>query len=179
LRRLGVDYVDLYLVHWPQAGAAWAWPGMERAHELGYARSIGVSNFDVRELDQVRAVAAIAPVVNQIQFNPSVYRRRLLAAGDERGVVLEAYSPLGTGRLLTDPTVKDVAARLAATPAQVLLSWCRQRDVPAVAKSTRRPRLAENAKSFDVELSPDDLVRLDALDRTKGTDEALSGKWWS
>ncbi len=84
LRRLGVDYVDLYLVHWPAAGATWAWPGMERAHELGYARSIGVSNFDVDELDQVLAIASIRPSVNQVQFNPAAHRRGLLVACDQR-----------------------------------------------------------------------------------------------
>jgi len=178
LRRLDVDYVDLYLVHWPQGSATRAWPGMERAHELGYARSIGVSNFDAGEMDQVLATSSVAPVVNQIQFNPSAYRRQLLAACEERDTVLEAYSPLGTGSLLKNKTVREVADRLGATPAQVLLQWCLGRDVPVIAKSTSRARLAENAASFGVELSPDDLDRLDALDRTGGTGESLSGKWW-
>lgn len=178
LRRLEVEYVDLYLVHWPQGGAIRAWPGMERAHELGYARSIGVSNFDAGEIDQVLAMGSVAPVVNQIQFNPSAYRQKLLAACDERDIVLEAYSPLGTGSLLKNPTVREVADRLDATAAQVLLQWCLAREVPVIAKSTRRSRLAENAASFDVELSADDLARLDALDRTGGTGESLSGKWW-
>jgi diketogulonate reductase-like aldo/keto reductase len=92
--------------------------------------------------------------------------------------VLEAYSPLGTGQLLRNKTVREVADRLGATAAQVLLQWCLARDVPVIAKSTSRARLAENAASFDVELSPDDLARLDALDRTGGTAESLSGKWW-
>jgi len=98
LKRLGVDYVDLYLVHWPQGGATRAWPGMERARELGYARSIGVSNFGVRELDQVLAAATIPPVVDQVQFSPFEYRRALLEHALQRRVAVEAYSPLGTGR---------------------------------------------------------------------------------
>src|SRR5205085_8583657 len=93
LQRLGVDHVDLYIIHWPQGGPTWAWPGMERARELGYARSIGVSNFSVRELDEVTAGADIAPAVNQVQFSPFEYRRGLLEACEQRGVVLEAYSP--------------------------------------------------------------------------------------
>ena len=103
IEQLGVDYVDLYLVHWPGGGATWAWPGMEAARARSYARAIGVSNFDVDELDQVIAGATVAPVVDQVQFNPSAYRKALLDACDERGVALEAYSPLGTGALAGRP----------------------------------------------------------------------------
>ena len=98
LQRLGVERVDLYIVHWPKGGPTWAWPGMERAQELGHARSIGVSNFDVAELQQVLATASIAPVVNQVQFSPYEYRKGLLDACRGNGIVLEAYSPLGHGR---------------------------------------------------------------------------------
>src|SRR4051795_9500084 len=86
LRRLGVDYVDLYIIHWPQGGPTWAWPGMERAREQGYARSIGVSNFDVDELEQVVAAATSGPLVNQVQFSPFKYRRALLDACKRRSV---------------------------------------------------------------------------------------------
>ena len=116
IERLGVDYVDLYLVHWPGGGATWAWPGMEAARERSYARAIGVSNFDPDELDQVLAGATVAPVVDQVQFNPSAYRKALLDACDERGVALEAYSPLGTGAQLGDPVVASIAERLGRTP---------------------------------------------------------------
>src|SRR5205823_8478312 len=90
LQRLGTDYVDLYLVHWPQGGATRAWPGMERARELGFARSIGVSNFGVRELDQVLAAATIPPVVDQVQFSPFEYRRAVLELALQRRVAVEA-----------------------------------------------------------------------------------------
>ena len=102
---LGVDYVDLYLVHWPAGGATWAWPGMEAARARSYTRAIGVSNFDPDELDQLIAGATVTPVVDQVQFNPSAYRKALLDACIQRGVGLEAYSPLGTGALLGDPVV--------------------------------------------------------------------------
>src|SRR4051812_22710104 len=95
---LGVDYVDLYLVHWPAGGATSAWPGMEGARARSYARAIGVSNFDTDELDQVIAAGTVPPVVDQVQLNPSAYRKALLDACNERDVGLEAYSPLGTGR---------------------------------------------------------------------------------
>src|SRR5450755_2885692 len=119
VRRLGVDQVDLYIIHWPQGGPTWAWPGMERAHELGYARSIGVSNFDVDELTRVTAAGNVAPVVNQVQFSPFAYRERLLEACEQRGLALEAYSPLGTGRHISDVTVKRIAEHVGHMPAQV------------------------------------------------------------
>jgi diketogulonate reductase-like aldo/keto reductase len=178
LRRLGVDQVDLYIVHWPQNGAQWAWPGMERALEGGYTRSIGVSNFSVEQLDQVMAIAHRAPVVNQVQFNPFEYRRKLLEACAERDVALEAYSPLGTGRHLTDETVAGIAKRVGRTPAQVLLRWCLQRDAVVIAKSTHRERIEENAEIFDFALSEEELAALDRLDRTGGTAAARERKWW-
>jgi 2,5-diketo-D-gluconate reductase A len=178
LERLGVDQVDLYLIHWPQGGPTWAWPGMERAHERGLARSIGISNFDVNELEAVMAEANVPPVVDQIQFNPFKYRRALLEACEERGAVLEAYSPLGTGRLLAERRIAEIAERTGRTPAQVLLRWCVQRNIPTISKSTHRERIEENAQIFDFELSDEDMAALDALDETGGTDQALERKWW-
>ena len=178
LRRLGVDRVDLYIIHWPQRGPTWAWPGMEAARERGYARSIGVSNFSVRELEEVTAIASTAPVVNQVQFSPFEYRRTLLDACEARGVAIEAYSPLGTGRHLSDPTVAEIAERVGRTPAQVLVRWCIQRRTIVLPKSTHRERLAENAGVFDFALSDADMAVLDGLDHTGGTDRAREQKWW-
>jgi 2,5-diketo-D-gluconate reductase A len=178
LRRLGVEQVDLYLIHWPQGGPTWAWPGMERARELGFARSIGVSNFGVSELDDVIAAGTSGPVVNQVQFSAREYRRGLLDACRERSVALEAYSPLGTGRHLSDETVSRVAQRVGRTPAQVLSRWCLQHDVPVIPKSTHHDRIAENAQVFDFTLSEQDMTELDALDQTGGTTRALESKWW-
>ncbi|HUB70922.1 MAG TPA: aldo/keto reductase [Acidimicrobiales bacterium] len=178
LRRLGVDYVDLYLVHWPQGGATRAWQGMERAHELGYARSIGISNFDVKEMGEVSAAAKVKPVVNQVQLSPFEHRRALLEAAEQKGVVVEAYSPLGTGQHLSDRTVKQVAERTGRTPAQVLLRWCVQQDLVVLPKSTHRDRIQQNAGIFDFTLSPDDVAELDALDKTGGTAVAREGRWW-
>jgi diketogulonate reductase-like aldo/keto reductase len=178
LERLGVDYVDLYIIHWPEGGPTWAWPGMERARERGRARSIGVSNFDVAELSALTEKATIAPVVNQVQFSPYEYRRALLDACRTSEVTLEAYSPLGHGSHLSSETATRIARRLGRTPAQVLLRWCIERRVPLIAKSTHRERIAENAQVFDFALSDQDLAELDGLDRTGGTDIALEEKWW-
>ena len=178
LTRLGLDHVDLYIIHWPGGGPTWAWPGMERARELGYARSIGVSNFDAGELREVMDAASSPPVVDQVQFSPFKRRLGLLAACRRAGVVLEAYSPLGTGRHLSDPRVERVARRLRRTPAQVLLRWCVQQGLPVISKSTHRERIEENAQIFDFKLSDEDVAELDALDETGGTDRALERKWW-
>jgi diketogulonate reductase-like aldo/keto reductase len=178
LRRLGVDQVDLYIIHWPAGGPTWAWPGMERAHELGHTRSIGVSNFDVDELAQVRTAADILPVANQVQFSPFEYRRSLLQACERDGIALVAYSPLGTGHHLADPTVKRIAEELGRSPAQVLLRWCIEREIPVIPKSTHRERIAENAHIFDFSLPAEDRAALDELDQTDGTDRARESTWW-
>jgi 2,5-diketo-D-gluconate reductase A len=178
LKRLGVDHVDLYLVHWPRGGPTWAWPGMERARDLGHTRSIGVSNFSAADLQAIFAAATVPPAVNQVQFSPFQYRRALLDACQARNVVLEAYSPLGTGGHLSRRTVKVVAERVGRTPSQVLLRWCTQRGVPVIAKSTHRERIEENAQIFDFSLSSQDMTDLDANDETGGTDRALERPWW-
>jgi 2,5-diketo-D-gluconate reductase A len=178
IEQLDVDYVDLYLVHWPGGGATWAWPGMEAARARSYARAIGVSNFDTNELDQLIARATVAPVIDQVHFNPSVYRKALLDACAERNIALEAYSPLGTGALLGDPVVAGIADRLGRSPAQVLLRWCIQRGIPVITKSTHRDRIAENAHIFDSELSAGEMAELDALDRSGKAREAIERKWW-
>ena len=178
LQRLGVDYVDLYIVHWPEGGPTWAWPRMERAREAGYARSIGVSNFGVDDLRQLLATATVPPVVDQVQFSPYEYRKAVLDSCRQNGIALEAYSPLGTGRHLTSDRVARIARRHGRTAAQVLLRWCIERGIPVIPKSTHRERIAENAQLFDFRLSDQDIAELDALDRTGGTDRALERKWW-
>jgi diketogulonate reductase-like aldo/keto reductase len=179
LEHLGIERVDLYLVHWPQGGPTKAWPGMERALELGMTRTIGVSNYDV---DQLRAVAESAthpPVINQIQLSPFQYRRELIAACDRLGVAVEAYSPLTTGRRLNDETIATVAHRYGRTPAQVMLRWGLQHGFVVIPKSIHRERIVENSRIFDFELSGDDMTALDALDQTGGTGRALEHPWWT
>jgi diketogulonate reductase-like aldo/keto reductase len=178
LERLGVDHVDLYIIHWPEGGPTWAWPGMEQAREAGYARSIGVSNFGVEDLGQLLPVATVPPVVDQVQFSPFEYRKALLDACGRSGIALEAYSPLGTGRHLDSDTVTRIAAEHGRTPAQVLLRWCVERGIPVIPKSIHRERIAENAQLFDFSLSGAEIAELDALDQTGGTDRALERTWW-
>jgi diketogulonate reductase-like aldo/keto reductase len=178
LRLLALDYVDLYIIHWPQGGATWAWPGMEAAQERGLARSIGVSNFSAGELDELAAVASAQPVVDQVQFSPFEYRRALLERCERGAIALEAYSPLGTGRHLDAPGVAEIAEQVGRSSAQVLLRWCLQRGTIVIPKSTHRERIEQNAQLFDFELSDEQIGTLDALDRTGGTGEAREQKWW-
>lgn len=178
LRRLGVEQVDLYLVHWPQNGPTWAWAGMQKALERGHARAIGVSNFSIEEVDEVLALGGARPVMNQVQFSAFEYRAGLLAACRERGIEITAYSSLGTGRHLDDPTVVEVAQRVGRTPAQVLLRWCLEKGTFVIPKSTHRERIEENGALFDFSLSEADIAALDALDTTGESDQAREGKWW-
>jgi diketogulonate reductase-like aldo/keto reductase len=178
LERLGLDFVDLYIIHWPQGGPTWAWEGMERARQRGRARSIGVSNFGVDDVESVLKVAQVPPVVNQVQFSPFEFRRALHDACERHGVALEAYSPLGTGRHLNDRRIARIAERLGRTPAQVLIRWSLQRGLVVLPKSTHRERIEQNAQVFDFQLSDDDMRTLDELDRTSGTDHALERPWW-
>jgi len=150
---------------------------MEQARKLGLARSIGVSNFGISELEDVIVAGTIPPAVNQVQFSPLEYRRALLDACRRRNVAVEAYSPLGTGRHLSNGTVNRVAQRIGRTPPQVLLRWCLQHDLLVIPKSVHRERIAENAQIFDFSLSDEDMAELDALDQTNGTGRAQERKW--
>jgi diketogulonate reductase-like aldo/keto reductase len=178
LKRLGVDQVDLYLVHWPKGGALRAWPGMEQAKERGLTRSIGVSNYSATQLDEVLKSGMVPPVIDQVQFSAVEHRRALLEAAEREGIVLESYSSLGTGKHLRDPQVVAIAERVGRTPAQVLLRWCVQHGVPVIPKSTHRERIEENADLFSFALSHEDMAALNALDTTGGTDKSNESTWW-
>ena len=170
LERLGMTYVDLYLIHWPvpfRSGRGWR--DMEEIVDRGLARAIGVSNYGDDRLENTVTGARRKPAVNQVLFTPFHYRRELLETCARLGVVLESYSPLEQGRALDDPTVVAVARRVDRTPAQVLLRWGIQKNTVVIPKSSRRERIVENAQIFDFELGGDDMRRLEALDRTGGT----------
>ncbi len=177
IERLGTDYVDLYLVHWPQGGPTRAWAGMEKASAAGLAKGIGVSNFSATELAELAKVAELQPTLNQVYFSPFAYRRALLDAGTAAGLVTQAYSPLGTGDHLTDPTVGRIAAEVGRTPAQVLIRWGLQKGLSVIPKSANPERIRENF-AVDFELDDAAVAALDALDKTNGTAESNENKWW-
>ena len=153
LKRLGLDYVDLYLIHWPVAGKRLdSWRALERIHEDGRARSIGVSNFLVPHLEELLGKATRVPAVNQIELTPFLQRRETRALCAKHGIVVEAYSPLTHGKRLDHPVVKDVARRVGRSVAQVLLRWGLQQGLVVLPKSTKPARIAENGALFDFTL---------------------------
>jgi methylglyoxal/glyoxal reductase len=176
LDRLGLDAVDLYLLHWPHARSLESWQVLEQLHAEGLARSIGVSNFMVRHLDELLARASVPPVVNQIELTPFLHRSRedTLRRCAEEGIAVEAYSPLTKGRRLGDPTVERVAAEAGRTAAQVLIRWSLQKGFIVIPKSSNAGRIAENAAVFDFVLDDPQMAMLDALDEdlTTGWDPA-------
>jgi diketogulonate reductase-like aldo/keto reductase len=166
LERLGLDYVDLYLIHWPVPVLTGRyWRELERLQKKGLAREIGVSNFSRRQLE---ALGGPVPAVNQVHFSPFQFRRALRDYCEEHGILLEAYSPLEQGAGPRDPTIRAVADRLGRTPAQVMLRWAIQQRAVVIPKSSRPERIRENAEVFDFELSAEDVETLSALDRTGG-----------
>lgn len=169
LHRLGLDYVDLYLIHWPiPFRNTHVWHELEALQEQGLAREIGVSNFGTDKLESLLRSAQRVPAVNQVQFSPFHFRRRLLDYCLDHGIALEAYSPLERGRGVHDPTICDVAERVERTPAQVMLRWAIQHEAVVIPKSSNQERIRSNAQVFDFELGEDDMRVLDALDRTNG-----------
>lgn len=172
LRRLGLEYVDLYLVHWPVGEPTRFWADFEMLAERGLARAIGVSNYGATAVRELVNSANRPPAVNQVEFNPFVYRRRLVQACRSLGVVVEAYSPLNRGARLRDRQIAAVAAKHERTPAQVVLRWAVQRDTVVIPKSADPERIRSNAQIFDFALDADDLATLDGLDHTGGTDSA-------
>jgi diketogulonate reductase-like aldo/keto reductase len=173
LRRLGFDYVDLYLIHWPLPLLnVRLWRQLERLQERGLAREIGVSNFGSGQLEELGRSGAAVPAVDQVQFSPFRYRRRLLDDCRRRGIVLEAYSPLERGKGLDQPTITSIAERIGRTPAQVMLRWAIQHEAVVIPKSGRKEHIRSNAQVFDFELGDTDMATLNALDRTGGSAKA-------
>ena len=177
LERLGLDYVDLYLIHWPQGGPTWAWPGMEQARELGYARSIGVSNFGAGELEEVLAAATSRRSSTRCSSARSSTGAALLDACRGTSIAVEAYSPLGTGRHLSNgPLPGSPRARPHAGAGAAAL--VPQRGI--IVHPEVDPSRAHRGERADLRLRAlrEDMAELDALDRTGGTDRALERKWW-
>ncbi|MDR3107429.1 MAG: aldo/keto reductase [Bifidobacteriaceae bacterium] len=166
LSLLGLDYVDLYLIHWPApAGglAVEAWQALMEINGQGRARSIGVSNFRARDLDQIIDATGVAPAVNQIELHPLYQQRDLRSINTGWGIVTEAWGPLGRGADLSDQTVRAVAREAGKTPAQVVLRWLIQLGIVAFPKTAKPERLVENLAVDDFELRPDQMERLNSL----------------
>lgn len=170
--RLGLDYVDLYLIHWPVEGKRLdTWRALETILEGGLTRSIGVSNYMVHHLEELFDNSEVVPAVNQIELHPWNYlsRRATVDLCRQRGILVEAYSPLTKGRMLGNRRLGEVARAYGKTPAQVLIRWGLQHGFIEIPKSSVATRIRENAAVFDFELSKEHMERLDALDRSLAT----------
>jgi 2,5-diketo-D-gluconate reductase A len=166
LDRLGLDYLDLYLIHWPAPALGKfvdSFEGMIQSREQGHVRSIGVSNFTEEHLSTVIEQTSEVPAVNQIELHPRLNQAELRQANAEHDVVTQAYSPLGVGRLIDEPTVTSIAAEYSRTPAQVLVRWNLQLNNVVVSRSSKPERVAENLDVFDFVLEPEHMKAIDAL----------------
>jgi 2,5-diketo-D-gluconate reductase A len=170
LDRLGFDYVDLYLIHWPVPSAdrfVDTWRAFEWIHDEGRARTIGVSNFRVEDLERLERETEVRPTVNQIELHPRHQQAELRAWHAEHGIATEAWSPLAQGELLADETIAEVAERHGKTPAQAILRWHIQLGNVVIPKSVTPERIRENLDLFDFALSDEDMAAIAGLDRSE------------
>ena len=170
LSELGFDYLDLFLIHWPLptlygGDFVSTWKMLEEFYRDGQARSIGVSNFQIEHLQPLAAETDLVPSVNQIEVHPYFTNEAVRAYGREHRITTEAWSPIAQGKVLGDPTITELAAKVGKTPAQVVLRWHIQRGDIVFPKSTTPSRMKENFDLFDFELEPADISRIRALNR--------------
>lgn len=167
LKRLGLDYLDLYLIHWPVEGKyKEAWKALEYLYKEGRVKSIGVSNFQVHHLQDLLGDAEIKPVINQIEFHPYLTQQKVREFCKENEIQVEAWSPLMAGNgLLENEILKEIAVKYNKTVAQVVLRWDLQSQVVTIPKSTNERRLIENIDIFDFNLSSDDIDKIDSLNK--------------
>lgn len=166
LERLGMDYVDLYLMHWPVPRLMeGTWRAMEELLGEGHVRAIGVCNFLETNLEQLETIASEMPAVNQFEFHPRLQQPELVAACRDRGIVVEAWAPIMRGRVGEVEEIASLASRYGKTPAQITLRWMVQKDVVTIPKSVHENRIIENASIFDFELEDEDMALMDSLDR--------------
>ena len=171
LGRLGLGYIDLYLIHWPVSGLrSETWRALLELQRRGSCRAIGVSNYTVRHLEELLEGSKAIPDVDQVEFNPFLYQEELLRFCKDRRIQLEAYSPLTRGHRLRHPVVLEVARTYSKSPAQIMIRWSLQHGLVVIPKSARPERIRENSEVFDFEISAADMSRLDSLGENLHTD---------
>ncbi len=174
LAKLGLSYVDLYLIHWPTASGdrgnftsinkrEETWRAMEEIYKSGKAKAIGVSNYTITHLEEMKKYAKVPPAVNQAEFHPFLYQGELLNYCKQNNITLEAHSPLAHGEKLENESIKNIAKKHGKSSAQVLIRWSLQHGCIVIPKSTRKERIEENINVFDFELSPEEMKTLDDL----------------
>ncbi len=171
LKRLGTDYIDLYLIHWPSPHRNRyldTWKAFVRLKEEGRAHSIGVSNFAAAHLERIIGETGVTPVLNQIELHPTFQQKELRAVHDKLGIKTESWSPLGQGKLLTNAVIGKVAAKHGRTPAQIIIRWHIDNGLIVIPKSVTPSRIEENLNVFDFKLDGDDLADMAKLDSAGG-----------
>lgn len=164
LNNLGIEYIDLYLIHWPvPEKRLLSWKALENIYNERRAKAIGISNYTKDHLRELDKESLITPTVNQVEFSPFLYQKELHEFCKNNNIQLEAYSPLTKGRKFENPTLKDIAKKYSKTPAQVLIRWVLQHDIVVIPKSANPKRIEENSNVFDFELDDGDMEKLDSL----------------
>ncbi|WP_167629873.1 aldo/keto reductase [Listeria valentina] len=170
LKRLGTDYLDLYLIHWPVAGKFKdTWRAFEQLYQDGKIRAIGVCNFQEHHLKELIADADIVPMVNQIELHPHLTQEPLRQFCRDHKIVVEAWSPLGNGQMLSDPELKKIADKYGKSVAQVIIKWDLQNGIVTIPKSVHKERIEENADVFDFKLSDEDMLAISAMNKDERT----------
>ncbi len=164
LTKLGLDYLDLYLIHWPVEGKyKEAWRALETLYKEGRVKAIGVSNFQIHHLEDLMKDAEIKPVINQVEYHPRLTQKELQAFCQKHDIQLEAWSPLMQGQLLENDVLQEIAQKYGKSVAQVILRWDLQNGVVTIPKSTKEHRIIENSSVFDFELTQEDMEKIDGL----------------
>jgi len=170
LERLGVDYVDLYLIHWPVAGKyVDSWKILEKIYKEGRARAVGVSNFNISHLEDIFAVSDLVPAVNQCECHPWLTQVELVEYTQNKGIIFQPWSPFGVGALLADASLSAIAAKYNKSTAQLILKWGLQRGFINIPKSSSNARISENAQIFDFNIADEDMAAIFKLNIDKRT----------
>lgn len=162
--KMGTDYLDLYLVHWPVTGKRLdTYRALEKLYQEGKVRAIGVSNFTIRHLQELYAACQVMPAVNQVEMSPFLYQKDLLDHCQVRDVLVTAFSPFARGQVLEDSTLQSIGGKYGKSPAQIILRWCLQKGMAVIPRSSNPDRIGQNSQVFDFSLEREDLLRLDFL----------------
>jgi 2,5-diketo-D-gluconate reductase A len=179
LTKLGLDFIDLWLVHWPPNGQAapGVWQQFIRAQQEGLTKAIGVSNYSLRQIDELIQVTGVVPQVNQIRWGPPLYDAAIVSGLQQRGVVLEGYSPFKVSNL-KDPTLVSIATRHDATAAQVIVAWHIAHGFVVIPKSVRRERIAANAAGVQIKLTAEEVAMIDDLSNAREVGSSRTSRWF-
>ena len=166
MAKLGLDYLDLYLIHWPVEGKyKEAWKALESLYREGRVRAIGVSNFHIHHLEELMKDAEIIPMINQVEYHPRLTQTELQIFCKEHNIQIEAWSPLMAGELIDNEELQEIASKYGKSVAQIILRWDLQNDVITIPKSTKEHRIVENANVFDFELTKEDMNRINHMNK--------------